>query len=143
MLIDAYSVDTRLVEYDRKRWQEFDNFVFNHLDIMDHCGFISMDKDIPIGFVTWDSKSSPHSVAIGHNCIISTYKGQGYGKMQMTMALEQIKRLHPETIIVSTGMTPIFLPARRMYESAGFVKQRECRQDHPIVPWTIEYCISH
>jgi hypothetical protein len=72
--------------------------------------------------------------------IISTYKRQGYG--QMAMALDLIGQLKPKKIIVSTGMTLIFLPARRMYESVGFVKQRVCKQDHLIVPWTIEYCID-
>ena len=41
----------------------------------------------------------------------------------MAEAVWRIRLLKPQEILVSTGDTPFFLPARRMYLSAGFVRQ--------------------
>lgn len=60
----------------------------------------------------------PEYVEIGHNCIISSCKGHGYGRMQLREALQRIVKRGAKRIIVTTNARSV--PARRMYEGAGF-----------------------
>jgi len=140
MLREAYgAVDKRFLALEDENWREFDDFFFDHPAIADRCGFVTMEGDAPVGFVSWDPRGLPASVQVGHNCILPAYRGRGYGKWQMVEAVERITRLHPKEIIVSTGLTPAFLPARRMYEAAGFKAVRTFAQEHPLVPDVVEY----
>lgn len=78
----------------------------------------------PIGLVSWDPRHRPEYVEIGHNCIVSRYKGNGYGKMQLKEAVRRIKEYEGlQRIIVTTS--EVLLTAQRNYEAAGFkFKQR-------------------
>lgn len=60
-------------------------------------------------------------VEIGHNCILTKYKGNGYGKLQLQEAIRRIKEYEGlKKIIVTTN--EITLPAQKKYESVGFKK---------------------
>ncbi len=139
MLMDAYQASFELVERFKKSWQEFDDFVFGNLGIMDKNGFVMTKQGRPIGFSSWDPRQLPESIEIGHNCIIKEFQGSGLGKMQLGETLRQIKQRSPKQIFVKTGNTPFFLPARRMYESSGFEIVAVSKRDDSAVPEVVEY----
>ena len=122
MLADAYSFDCRIQESCEFDWLEFDNFFFDNLQIADKCGFITKLYDEPIGFVSWDPRNMPEYVEIGHNCIVSKYKGNGYGRAQLQEAVNRILQGNVSKIIVTTNEA--LIPARRMYERVGFKIQQ-------------------
>lgn len=119
-LKDAYSFNDNCKKYWNTDWKDYDDFFYNNLDIADNCGFITVQAGIPIGHISWDPRNNPDYVTIGHNCIISKYKHQGYGKKQLQEALRRIKLLHPKKIIVTTN--DILIPAQKNYASVGFKK---------------------
>lgn len=118
LLTDAYSFDIQCQQHWAKDWQEFDDFFFEHLVIADSCGFITTVDGEPIGFVSWDPRNKPKSVVVGHNCIKTKYKGNGFGKYQLQEAIRRIRQLNVEKIAVTTNS--LLVPAWRMYESVGF-----------------------
>lgn len=118
LLVDAYSFDERCDICWDSDWKEFDNFFFDNLEIADRYGFITTLKDEPIGHISWDPRNKPKYVEIGHNCISSKYKGNGYGKRQLLEAIDRIRQYDGlKKIIVGTNSNLI---ASRNYESVGF-----------------------
>ncbi|WP_224034296.1 hypothetical protein [Clostridium gelidum] len=63
--MDGYSFDNRWQKCFEPNWIEFDNFFFDNLEIADKYGFITTLDGEPIG----------------HNCIVTRYKGNGYGEI--------------------------------------------------------------
>lgn len=77
-----------------------------------------MLDDIPIGHISWDPRKCPEYVQLGHNCIATKYKGNGYGKMQLQEAVYRIRQINElKKIIVVTNSSLI---AKYNYESVGF-----------------------
>jgi ribosomal protein S18 acetylase RimI-like enzyme len=76
----------------------------------------------------------PDYAEIGHNCIVSKYKGNGYGIMQLHEAVNRIAQNDVKKIIVTTNND--LIPAQRMYENVGFKIDRE-RQCQEV--WNINY----
>ena len=72
----------------------------------------------PIGFVSWNPTNLAESTEIGHNCILTKYKGNGYGKRQMREAVQRIIAQGAQRIVVWTNQ--VCVPAQHTYESAGF-----------------------
>ena len=115
LLTDAYSFDCRCAQYWSADWREFDDFFFEHLQIADRYGFITVLDGEAIGLASWDPRLRPEYVEIGHNCIAAKYKGHGYGKVQLQEAVDRISRYdNLGKIIVTTN--GLLLPAQRMYE---------------------------
>ena len=81
-----------------------------------------------VGHITWDPRNIPDYAIIGHNCILSKYKGKGLGKAQLTEAIRRIKEYDVKKIIVTTN--EITFAAQKNYESVGFqkIKVRENRE---------------
>lgn len=123
MLADAYSFDPRCAETWTDDWHQFDDFFFDNPHLAERYGFMTSINGEPIGFVTWDPRHFPESVQIGHNCIRSKYKHQGYGTFQMREAIRRILLDKPHKIIVSTNAR--LTPAQKMYERSGFMKVAE------------------
>ena len=118
LLVDAYSFDDRWKACYDKEWIELDDFFFSNLGIADKYGFITVLDGEPIGHISWDPRNRPEYVVIGHNCIASKYKGNGYGKRQLQEAIDRIQQYEGlKKIIVGTNST---LTAPRNYESVGF-----------------------
>jgi len=118
LLVDGYSFDNRWNLSFGKDWMEFDNFFFDNLDIADKYGFITALDGEPIGHISWDPRNLPEYVAIGHNCIATKYKGNGYGKRQLQEAIDRIRQYDGiKKIIVGTNSNLI---APHNYESVGF-----------------------
>ncbi len=118
LLVDGYSFDNRWKSYFEKDWLEFDDFFFDHLNIVDKYGFITVLDGEPIGHISWDPRNMPEYVTLGHNCIASKYKGNGYGKRQLQEAIDRIRQYDGlQKIIVGTNSNLI---APHNYESVGF-----------------------
>ena len=73
----------------------------------------------------------PEYAIIGDNCIITKYKGKGYGKLQLQEAVNTIISNGAKRIYVSTNND--LIPAQKMYESIGFVRLDNSR----LKPWQV------
>lgn len=123
-LCDAYSFDSNCKKYWNEMWQEYDDFFYSNLDdIADKYGFITAIDNNVVGHISWDPRHAPEYVEIGHNCILTKYKGNKYGKIQLQEAIRRIKEYKVKKIIVTTN--EITLPAQKNYESVGFKKINE------------------
>lgn len=125
LLKDGYSFEPRFERDCHKQWQEFDDFFYNTPHIAEFSGFMTVLEGKPIGFVSWNPTNLPESAEVGHNCILTEYKGKGYGKRQMREAVRRIIAQGAKKIVVCTN--EILVPAQHTYESAGFqfVKKSE------------------
>lgn len=131
LLRDGYSFDPKYEQVFLGDWMEFDNFFYDNPHIADRYGFMTVLEGQAIGFVSWDPRQMPTAI-IGHNCVASVCKGQGYGRAQMREAVRRIKTQGAHKIIVTTDEG--LIPAQRMYESAGFIRVTgEPVQETP--PW--------
>lgn len=121
LLRDAYSFDPAFENYFGNDWKEFDDFFFDNLEIADNFLFITTLEDSrePIGLVSWDPRQMPDCVIIGHNCIASRYKKQGFGKLQLQEAINRIADTGVKRLLVTTNED--LVPAQRQYESVGFL----------------------
>lgn len=136
LLKDAYSFDSKFEQRCSSDWKTCDNFLFNNLQIADKCGFITTLNDDAIGFVLWDPRNIPEYVEIGHNCIASRHKGNGYAKVQLKEAVNRIIQNDVRKIIVTTNDE--LIPAQRMYESVGF-KTYQRRKNESITDFAGDY----
>lgn len=125
LLKDGYSFETQFAYYWQKQWQEFDDFFYDNPQIAEKYGFITALDGEPIGLVSWDPRNLPESAEVGHNCIATKYKGNGYGKQQVREAVNRIIAQGAEKIIVCTNEK--LVAAQYTYESVGFkfVKKSE------------------
>lgn len=69
----------------------------------------------------------PEYAEIGHNCIASKHKGNGYGKIQLQEAINRIIQNDVKRIIVTTNDD--LNPAQRMYESIGFTMYQKRKSE--------------
>lgn len=140
LLKDAYSFECRYEQNCGSDWQEFDDFFYDNLHIADKYGFITTLNGEAIGFVSWDPRNMPEYAIIGHNCISSKQKGNGYGKMQLQEAVNRITQSEVNKIIVTTNDD--LIPAQHMYEGVGFklVQRRKLQTATPgFVTEHLEY----
>lgn len=118
LLRDGYSFEPKFERDWDTQWQEFDDFFYDNPHIADFSGFMTVLQETPIGFVSWNPTKLPEYTEVGHNCILTQYKGNGYGKCQMREAVRRIIAQGAEKIIVCTN--EICVPAQHTYESVGF-----------------------
>lgn len=120
-LVDAYSFNDECKKIWDASWKEYDNYFYDNLDIADKYCLITVLDGEPIGHISWDPRHKPDYVEVGHNCILTKYKGEGYGHIQLEEVIRRIKEYENlRKIIVTTN--EIFVPAQRNYESVGFKK---------------------
>lgn len=138
-LLDAYSFDIRCKSAWEKDWIEYDNFFYDNLRFTNDCGFIMLLNGEPIGHISWDPRNLPRYVAIGHNCILTKYKGKGYGHILLEEAICRIKKyVGIKKIIVTTN--EITFPAQKNYESVGFKQiKRRLNNEYPFSGDYIDY----
>lgn len=101
------------------RWAEFDKMAFT-VAPMGRCVFLTWLDDRLAGFGSFDPRGAPEYALVGHNCVDPRCQGQGIGGHQLAEILRRLRALEVARIKVSTLDTPFFLPARKMYERAGF-----------------------
>lgn len=128
LLCAAYAYDRRYQNTNDANWHEADRFFYENPSVADSCGLITVLEEEAIGFACWDPRGLPACAEIGHNCISPGYKGRGYGKLQLQEALKRIRMRDPQKIIVTTNID--LIPARHMYESAGFTAVRTWKSKH-------------
>ena len=136
LLTDAYSFDPRFARHWASDWRTFDDFFFDHPEIAERCGFITVFGETPIGFASWDPRNRPAFVEIGHNCVATGFQGRGLGVLQLREAVARILRDGPVRIIVTTSA--IQIPAQKMYRRAGFREIRR-RPDAGFAGELIDY----
>ena len=135
-LVDAYSFNDECKKTWDTSWKEYDDYFYDHLDIADKYCIITVLGGEPIGHISWDPRYIPDYVEIGHNCIITKYKGKGYGYFQLEEAIRRIKEYNDlKKIIVTTN--ELFIPAQKNYESVGFKKIGE--RDNKETPFSGKY----
>lgn len=122
LLKDAYSFNPKYEQVCISKWRENDDFFFDNLHIADKYCFITTLNNEAIGFIAWDPRNMPEYAEIGDNCVISKYKGNGYGVLQLQEAINRITQNDLKKIIVTTNDD--LIPAQRMYESVGFKESR-------------------
>ena len=125
LLKDGYSFEPKFERDCYIQWKEFDDFFYDNPHIAEFSGFMTVLDKEPIGFVSWNPTNLPESTEVGHNCVLTKYKGNGYGKRQMREAVQRIIVQGAKKIVVCTN--EILIPAQHTYESAGFqfVKKSE------------------
>ena len=130
LLKDGYSFEPRFERDWQEQWQEFDHFFFSNPLIAELSSFMTVLDGFPIGFVSWDPRKLPESAEIGHNCISTFHKGNGYGKRQMQEAVRRILAQGARKILVTTN--EILVPAQHTYEAVGFrLSGRSSEPFHP------------
>lgn len=118
LLNDGYSYEPKFAYYWQNQWQEFDDFFYDNPLIAEKYGFITVLDNEPIGLVSWDPRKLPEYVEVGHNCIATKYKGNGYGRRQMQEAVNRIIAQGAKRIVVWTNEK--LVAAQCTYESVGF-----------------------
>ena len=125
LLKDSYSFEPKFELNWHNQWQDFDDFFYDNPHIAEVSGFMTSLEGKPVGFVSWNPTNLPESAEVGHNCILTEYKGNGYGKRQMQEAVQRMIAQGAKKIVVWTN--EICVPAQHTYESVGFqfVKKSE------------------
>lgn len=118
LLKDGYSFESRYEKDWITNWKEADDFFYDNLQIADECGFVTTLNSIPIGFICWDPRHMPEYIEIGHNCIVTKYKGNKFGKMQLQEAIKRLNNKNVKKLVVTTDEH--LMPAQKNYESVGF-----------------------
>lgn len=72
------------------------------------------------GFMAYRIHSDTRIGEIGYNAVSPEYTGRGLGKQMLQAALQKLQEAGMEHVEVVTGLNAGHLPARKMYESAGF-----------------------
>lgn len=113
------------------KWPAFDAGLFDCMDTLGNCAFITCAGDQVIGFASWEVRCVPRQGVIGHNCILPEHRWRGYGKTQIQEVLSRLRAAGAVKAVVITGDDPFFMPARRMYLACGFheTPRRACRPD--------------
>ncbi len=107
-----------------RSFQQFDDEVFQKIETLGRCVFLTRLDGQFIGFSSFDPRQAPMTAVIGHNCIVPRFQKRGLGKAQAFETLSRLKQLSFRKATVTTSEHPFFLPARRMYLSCGFTEVR-------------------
>jgi len=102
-----------------KSFSECNDFFYENINIGDNCCIITTYQDQVIGMCCWDPRKFPVA-EIGHNCILPKYRGNGYGKKQLSYVIERLISAGFRKVKVSTGILDFYVPAQKQYESVGF-----------------------
>lgn len=121
-----------------KVFDDFDNEVHD-LDYVANCTFITTLDGVPIGVGSFDPTKRPEYGDIGHNCIVPSAQGKGYGRAQIREILRRFRERGIQTARVSTGAEDFGAPARRMYEACGFKETRRFKAEHYPFGTMVEY----
>ena len=124
------------------RLRKFDCEVFENLETVGKCTFVTtLGTDI-VGMASYDPRQAPKLGKIGYNCILPGHQKKGYGKRQILEILRRLKEFGVVRITVSTSEHPFFEPARKMYLSCGFSEldrqQKEPQDIYKIIQYEMK-----
>jgi len=105
---------------EEAKWEQFDREVFNHPDTVGSCVLLSWTNDGLVGFGSYDPRQRPEFGIVGHNCILTAFRGRGFGKQQIREILRRFQAIGIKRAKVSTSDHLFFIPAQRMYTACGF-----------------------
>jgi len=109
---------------EEEKWRQFDRDVFNNLETIGRCLFITCLDETEIGFASIDPRQRPDFGIIGHNCVLPRFQRIGFGKQQVMEVLERFSKMGIKQARVVTSDHPFFLPARKMYLGCAFHEKR-------------------
>ena len=123
LLCRAYSAikhsDPQFWARENPTWEEYDRQVHDLPETVGSCGFVSVFDRTPVGMASWDPRRFPLGL-IGHNCVLPSHQGKGYGQAQLREVLRRLGQQGFQKVRAQTGDQPFFAPARRMYQACGF-----------------------
>jgi GNAT superfamily N-acetyltransferase len=122
-------------------WATYDREVYQRLDTVGACGFVTCLEGEPIGFASWDPRGRPTGI-VGHNCVLPAFQERGYGTMQISRVLETLRGHGFAQARVTTGDHPFFVPAQRMYAACGFQEIARGQRDPRVALRMIDYQLS-
>lgn len=125
---DMISSDPSLWGDEAEGWERFDADIYEDLDGIGDCTFLSWHGDDLIGFASYDPRQWPARGIIGHNAVLPEFQGQGFGRQQIEEILRRFRDRGFKRAKVSTLDHPFFAPARSMYLASGFSETRR-------IPW--------
>jgi len=102
------------------KWEQFDREVFEHPDTVGTCAFLSWAGDQLVGFGSYDPRQRPGCGIVGHSCVLPEFRGNGFGTQQIQEIIRRFRAMGIRLARVSTGESPFFTPAQRMYTACGF-----------------------
>ena len=123
-------------------YRKVDQDTFENPDTIGACTFITCLNDEPIGFACYDPRPGPESAIIGHNCILPTYQGRGFGRQQIAEILRRLREREFHKVTVTTSDHPFFVPAQKLYLACRFREVRRFNQTPDSECLTIEYQIN-
>lgn len=141
LLSEAYSgaesSDPEFWMRERIHWNEYDRQVHEFPTTIGASGFVSVLEKAPIGMASWDPRQRPIA-KVGHNCVVPSHQGKGYGKAQLERVLFILGDKGFEKVLAETGDCLFFVSAQRMYTSCGF-RQVDTGIDHgfPVIKYEI------
>jgi GNAT superfamily N-acetyltransferase len=83
-----------------------------------------------LGMASYNPRQGPNLGIIGWNCVVPEHQRKGIGKMQILEILRIFKTRGFRKACVKTGSEGFFLPARRTYESCGFIEVRRTEDNN-------------
>lgn len=107
----------------QEKMAQFDRTVFENIDTVGACVFVSTFNEIPVGMASWDPRQRPHAI-IGYNCILPEYQNRGFGQAQIQEILRRLKEQGFKKVTVTTADHSFFGAARKMYQACGFKENR-------------------
>lgn len=125
---DMISSNPSLWGDEAARWERFDADVYENLDGIGDCTFLSWHGEDLIGFASYDPRQWPACGIIGHNAVLPKFQGLGFGKQQIEEILRRFRDMGFKRAKVSTLDHPFFAPAQSMYIASGFCESRR-------IPW--------
>ena len=148
LLVESYgellSSGEHFWQDEKANWVKFDREVFDNPTTVGQCVFLTRFNAELVGFSSFDPRNGPSFGVIGHNCILPTFRGQGFGKDQIRETLRRMEMRSIKKVVVSTSEHPFFTPAQRMYRSLGF-KESKRSPGHPqlgyqIIEYEMDLC---
>lgn len=126
---EILAADREHWEPEAVKWEQFDREVFDHLDTVGACVFLTWFEDQLIGFGSYDTRQKPEIGLVGHNCILPAFRGKGFGKAQIREMMQRFRTMGIQAAKTSNLAGPLHVPAQRMYTACGFQEVRR----HPWV----------
>lgn len=99
----------------------------------DSCHYLALYEGIPVATARW--RTTPKGVKLERFAVLIGYRRQGIGQQLLQRLLADVQHIHPGKPIYLHAQ----LPARRLYERAGFMAEGnefdECGIRHVLMRW--------
>ena len=110
-------------DWDRKLAERYYNAVFSgEKCFTEDMVFVLQSANKVVGTIGYSSDrfEAANLYWLGWFYVHSAFKEQGHGKFLLNFALDELREIRCRKLYVTTGSDEFYLPARRLYERAGF-----------------------